>query len=129
MCVHSSFFHMLDYNACPFVGRGHSFSHVLNIHQSCILHYMDEFKTNSVTPNHRLLVSAAVGLNRRYSILFYFRLCLSTAGSSPPPDSSIFLCPLLSLSIPLLVAPQCHLSNNVLVFQLISHALSATLCF
>ena len=37
-------------------------------------------------------------------ILFYSRLCLSTAGSSPPPESSIFLCPLLSSSIPLLVA-------------------------
>ena len=48
-----------------------------------------------------------------YSILFYSRLCPSTAGSSPPPESSIFLCPLLSLSIPLPVAPQCHLSNDV----------------
>ena len=47
------------------------------------------------------------------SILFCCRLCpsASTAGSSPLPESSIFLCPLLSLSIPLLVAPQCHLSN------------------
>ena len=36
-------------------------------------------------------------------------------------QSSIFLCPLLSSSIPLLVAPQCHLSNDVLVFQLILH--------
>ena len=47
------------------------------------------------------------------NILFYSRLCPSTAGSSPPPESSIFLCPLLSSSIPLLVAPQCHLSNDV----------------
>ena len=64
-----------------------------------------------------------------YSILFYSRLCPSTAGSSPPPESSIFLCPLLSLSIPLPVAPQRHLSNDVLVFRLILHPLSATLCF
>ena len=49
-------------------------------------------------------------------ILFCSRLCPSTAGSSPPPESSIFLCPLLSSSIPLLVAPQCHLSSDVLVF-------------
>ena len=63
------------------------------------------------------------------SILFYSRLCPSTAGSSPPPESSIFLCPLLSWFIPLPVAPQCHLSNDVLVFRLILHPLSATLCF
>ena len=60
-----------------------------------------------------------------YSILFYSRLCPSTTGSSPPPESSISLCPLLSLSIPFLVAPQCHLSNDVLVFRLILHPLSA----
>ena len=60
------------------------------------------------------------------SILFYSRLCPSTVGSSPPPESSIFLCPLLSLSIPLPVAPQCHLSNHVLVFRLILHPFSAT---
>ena len=63
------------------------------------------------------------------NILFYSRLCPSTTGSSPPPESSTFLCPLLSLSIPLLVAPQCHLSNDVLVFRLILHPLPATLCF
>ena len=63
------------------------------------------------------------------SFLFYSRLCPSTAGSSPPPESSNFLCPLLSLSIPLPVAPQCHLSYNTLVFRLILHPLSATLCF
>ena len=63
-------------------------------------------------------------------ILFHSILgCPSTAGSSPPPESSIFLSPLLSSSIPLLVAPQCHLSHDVLVFRLISHPLSATLCF
>ena len=50
--------------------------------------------------------------------------CPSIAGSSPPPESFIFFCPLLSLSIPLPVAPQSHLSN-VLVFQLILHRLSA----
>ena len=53
-----------------------------------------------------------------YSVLFYSRLCPSTAGSSPPPGSSNFLCFLLSLFIPLPAAPQCHLSNDVLVFQL-----------
>ena len=36
------------------------------------------------------------------AVLFYCRLCPSTAGSSPPPESSNFLCPLLSLSKPLL---------------------------
>ena len=67
-----------------------------------------------------------------YSILFYSRLCPSTAikalYQSPPSFSvlhypcpyrsllphnvtSPFLCPLLSLSIPLPVAPQCHLSD------------------
>ena len=46
------------------------------------------------------------------STLFYSRLCPSTAGSSPPPESPIFLCPLLSLSIPLPVVPQCQLSND-----------------
>ena len=55
------------------------------------------------------------------SILFYSVLCPSTAGRGPPPESSNCLCPLLSLSIPLLVAPQCHLSNDVLVFRLILH--------
>ena len=50
-------------------------------------------------------------------IPFYSRLC-------PPQEvglrqSSNFLCPLLSLSILFPVAPQCHLSNDVLVFQLI----------
>ena len=34
--------------------------------------------------------------------LFYSRQCPSTAGVSPPPKSSIFLCPLLSLSRTLL---------------------------
>ena len=63
------------------------------------------------------------------SILFYSRLCPSTAGSSPPPESSNFLCPLLSLSIPLPVVPQCHLSNDVLVSQPVLHPLSANLCF
>ena len=57
-------------------------------------------------------------------ILFYCRVCPSTAGSS---QSSNFLCPLLSLSILLPVAPQCHLSNDVLVFRLILHPLPATL--
>ena len=64
-----------------------------------------------------------------YSILSCSWLRPSTAESSPPPESSKFLCPLLSLSIPLPVAPQCHLSNDVLVFRLILHPLSATLCF
>ena len=56
-------------------------------------------------------------------ILFYSRLCSSSTGSSPPPESSIFLCLLLSSSIPLPVAPQCHLSNDVLVvtYSKISH--------
>ena len=40
-----------------------------------------------------------------YPILFYSRLCPSTAGSSCLPESSNCLCPLLSLSIPLPVAP------------------------
>ena len=60
-------------------------------------------------------------------ILFYSRLCSYTVGSSPPPES-IFLCPLPSLSIPLPVAPLCHFSNDVFVFQLISRLLYATLC-
>ena len=38
------------------------------------------------------------------SVLFYSGLCPSPAGSSPPPESSNFLCPLLSLSILLPVA-------------------------
>ena len=49
--------------------------------------------------------------------ILYSKLCPSTTGSSPPPESSVFLCLLLSLSIPLPVAPQCHLSNDVLVFR------------
>ena len=56
-----------------------------------------------------------------HSNLFYSGLCHSTAGSTPPPESSSFLCPVLSLSIPLPFALQCHLSNDVLVFQLILH--------
>ena len=47
------------------------------------------------------------------TILFYSRLCPFTAGSSPPPESTNFLCPLLPLSILLPIAPQCHLSNDV----------------
>ena len=71
------------------------------------------------TPSkHKSLLSAP--------ILFYSNLCPSTAGSNPPPESSNFLCPLLSLSRLLPVAPQCHLSNDILVFQLILHPLSAT---
>ena len=50
----------------------------------------------------------------------YLRLCPTTAGRSPLSESSNILCPLLSLSIPFPVAPQCHLSNDVLVFQLLS---------
>ena len=65
---------------------------------------------------------------RFYSILCYSRLCSSPAGSSPLPESN-FICPLLSLSIPLPVAPQYHLSDEVLVFRLISRPLSSTLCF
>ena len=52
-------------------------------------------------------------------------LCPSTAASSPPQSSS-FILPLLSLSIPLPVPAQCHLSNDILVFQLILQPLSAT---
>ena len=63
------------------------------------------------------------------SILFCSRLCPSTAGHSPPLESSDFFCPLLSLFILLPVAPQCHLSYNVLVFQQILLPLSATLFF
>ena len=64
----------------------------------------------------------------KFCILFYFysRLCPSTAGSSPPPESSSSLCLLLSLSISLPVASQCHLSNDVLAFQLVLHP--AALC-
>ena len=61
----------------------------------------------------------------RNLFLFYSRLCPSIAGSNPPPESSSFLCLLLSLSILLPVAPQCHLANHVLVFQLILCPLSA----
>ena len=64
-----------------------------------------------------------------HSTLFYSRLCPSTVGSSSLQESSIFPCPLLSLSIQLPVAPQCHLSNNVLIFLLNLHPISATLCF
>ena len=56
-----------------------------------------------------------------YSVLFYSRLCPSTAEGSPPRESSNFLYPLLSLSVSFPVAPQCNLSNDVLVFQLILH--------
>ena len=52
----------------------------------------------------------------------------STGGCNPQPGSSNCLCPLLSLSIPFPVAPQCHLSNEALVFQLILRPLSDTLC-
>ena len=62
-------------------------------------------------------------------VLLYSRLCPSIAGGSPPPQSSNFLCSLLSFSILLLVAPQFHLSNTVLVFQLVLHCISATLSF
>ena len=40
-----------------------------------------------------------------------------TEGSSPPPDSSNFLSPLLALYIPFPVDLQCHLSNDILVSQ------------
>ena len=47
-----------------------------------------------------------------FNFLFHSKLCPSSAGSSPPPESPNFLCPLLSLSIPLPVAPQCLLSQK-----------------
>ena len=50
--------------------------------------------------------------------IYYSRLCPSTERISPSPDSSVFLYPLLSLSILLPVAQQCHISNNILVFHL-----------
>ena len=50
------------------------------------------------------------------SLLFSSRLCPSTAGSSPLPESFNFVCLLLSMSILLLVAPECHLSKVILVF-------------
>ena len=71
-------------------------------------------------------------------VLISFKLCMCmfcsilgcsfTAVSNPLPEFSLF-CPLLSLFIPLPVAPQCHLSKDVLVFTLILYPLSATLCF
>ena len=51
-------------------------------------------------------------LGKHITNLFYSRLC-------PLPESSIVLCPLLSLSMPFSVAPQCHLSNGGLVLQVI----------
>ena len=53
-------------------------------------------------------------VNVTFSIHFYSisRPCPSIAQNSPPPGSSNFLCPSLSLSIPLPVAPQCHFSNQ-----------------
>ena len=58
---------------------------------------------------------------------FYFcsKLGPFPAESSPPPVSSTFLCPLLSLPRLFPAAPRCYLSNDVLVFQLILHLLSA----
>ena len=64
-----------------------------------------------------------------FSNLFYFKLCPSTAGNSPPPECSNFPRPLLSLSTPLPAAPLCDLSNHVLIFQMTLCPLSATLCF
>ena len=84
-----------------------------------------------------------LSLSLSFAILVYTAPCCPTMSSLPfsvlcypclyrslLPHNVIspFLCPLLSLSIPLLVAPQCHLSNDVLVFQLILHPLSATNC-
>ena len=56
--------------------------------------------------------------NPDYSILFYSRLCSSTASSSPLPESSNFLCSLPSLFILFPVAPLCYL-YSLLVFNLI----------
>ena len=63
------------------------------------------------------------------SIIFYPRLCLSTAGSKPLPESSNFPWPMLPLSILLHAAQQCHPPNDVLVFHLVLRSLSTTLCF
>ena len=82
--------------------------------------------------------SSAAAAALELSILFYSILgcvlLLQEVAPPPPlptPESSIFLCPLLSLSIPLPVVSQCYLSNAVLVFRQILHIhpLSATLCF
>ena len=54
-----------------------------------------------------LLVSPSA---HHWIYLFCFRLCPSSAGSSPPPESNFF-CLLLSLSIPLPVAPQSSLQR------------------
>ena len=50
------------------------------------------------------------------TFLFYSRLCPSPAGSSPPQEYPNFLCPLLSLSIPFSLTPQCHISTSVPLF-------------
>ena len=91
--------------------------------------------TGSLTTEHLLRSCPLYGRHSAVesppicSILFYSRLCPSTAESDPPPGSFKFFCPLLSLSINSLLPPQCHLPKDVLVFQPILHPLSATLCF
>ena len=82
-------------------------------------------------PTNASLYSCALSsLILFYCVLFGSILfCPSTAVSSPPPESSNFLCPLLSLSILFPVALQCHLSNDVLVFRLILRPLYTSLCF
>ena len=76
------------------------------------------------TLGHQLLVVCHCG-NDKNGIQFYN--VLPCAGSSPPSESSNFLCPLLSLSMLLPVDPQCHTLNNLLVFLLIHNATPLTI--
>ena len=113
---------------------------VLSVLNACLLYvcictcsvqmsmfHMEKRSRNTLITIITIIISPCSRNILFYSIILYSRLCHSTAGSSPPPKSSNFLCPLLTLSIPFPVAPQCHLSNDVLAFRLILHPLSATL--
>ena len=88
---------MLQTNATKF--SFHSFIIVLSVGRMVQNGRIKESQTSTADKMPFMPVAFNNLANTLSSLLFYFRLCPSTAGSSPPPESH-FLCTLPSLSVP-----------------------------